>query len=150
VLLDTCLSPRGDWRRAGEHGRATGKGAIGIAGLEIRKFEAADEVRPFVEEKGSVSIVNLASGPVGRGVFEPGWRWSQHVKPIAGTGSCQTAHLGYVLSGRMHVVMDDGSEGECGPGDVVSIGPGHDAWIVGDEPCVFVDFGQIGSYAKPH
>ena len=82
-------------------------------------------------------------------MFEPGWRWSQHVKPIAGTDSRQTAHLGYVLSGRMHIVMDDGSEGECGPGEAVYIAPGHDAWTVGDQACVMVDFGQIASYAKP-
>jgi hypothetical protein len=91
----------------------------------------------------------FAPHTVGRGVFEPGWRWSQHVKPIAGTDSCQTAHLGYVVSGRMHIVMDDGGESECGPGDAVHIAPGHDAWIVGDEACVFIDFGQIQNYAKP-
>jgi quercetin dioxygenase-like cupin family protein len=120
-----------------------------MAGLDIKSPESPDEVRPFADEKGAVNVVNLPSGPVGRGVFEPGWRWSQHVKPIAGTESCQTAHLGYVLSGRMHVVMDDGSEGECGPGDVVSIAPGHDAWTVGDEACVLIDFGHIQSYARP-
>jgi hypothetical protein len=120
-----------------------------VAGLEIKKPDTSpDEVRPFVD-KGRAQIVNLEGGPVGKGVFEPGWRWSTHVKPIAGTDSCQTAHLGYVLSGRMHVAMDDGTEGEAGPGDVVRIQPGHDAWVVGDEPCVFVDFGQIEHYAKP-
>ena len=121
-----------------------------MAGLEIKQFDNPDEVRPFADEKGAAHIVNLSSGPVGRGVFEPGWRWSEHVKPIANTDSCQTAHLGYVLSGRMHIVMDDGSEGECGPGDAVSIAPGHDAWTVGDEACVLLDFGQIQNYAKPH
>ncbi len=121
-----------------------------MAGLEIRSPDSPDEVRPFAGGKGGVNVVSVTPGPVGRGVFEPGWRWSEHVKPIAGTDSCQTAHLGYVLSGRMHIVMDDGSEGECGPGDVVHIAPGHDAWTVGDEPCVMVDFGQIQDYAKPH
>jgi hypothetical protein len=119
-----------------------------MAGLDIKALDSPDEVRPFAD-KGAAHIVNLVSGPVGRGVFEPGWRWSQHVKPIAGTDSCQTAHLGYVVSGRMHIVMDDGSEGECGSGDAVHIAPGHDAWIVGNEPCVFIDFGQIQNYAKP-
>ena len=117
--------------------------------LEIKNFESPDETRPFAD-KGSADVVSLTAGPVLKGVFEPGWRWSKHVKPIAETDSCQAAHLGYVLSGRMHVVMDDGSEGECGPGDVVSIAPGHDAWTVGDEPCVLVDFGQIEHYAKAH
>jgi hypothetical protein len=121
-----------------------------MAGLEIRSPDNPDEVRPFADGKGGVNVVAVTPGPVGRGVFEPGWRWSEHVKPIAGTDSCQTAHLGYVLSGRMHIVMDDGSEGECGPGDVVHIAPGHDAWTVGDEPCVMVDFGQIHDYAKSH
>jgi hypothetical protein len=69
-------------------------------------------------------------------------------KPIAGTDSCKVSHLGYCISGRMKVLMDDGSEGECGPGDVVAIPPGHDAEVVGDEPCVFIDFGEFGDYAK--
>ncbi len=119
-----------------------------MAGLEIRSFDAPDETRPFAD-KGKAAVVGLSSGPVGRGVFEPGWRWSSHIKPIAGTDSCQTAHLGYVISGRMKIVMDDGSEGEIGPGSVTRIAPGHDAWVVGDEPCVFVDFGAIENYAKP-
>jgi hypothetical protein len=120
-----------------------------MADLEIRSPAEPDEFRPFAAGRGGVSIVALTPGPVGRGVFEPGWRWSEHVQPIAGTASCQTAHLGYVVSGRMHVVMDDGSEGECSPGDVVHIAPGHDAWTVGDEPCVMIDFGQIHDYARP-
>ncbi len=119
-----------------------------MAGLEIKKPDSPDEVRPFAD-KGKAHIVNLSGGAVGKGVFEPGWRWSEHVKPIAGTDSCQTAHMGYVLSGRMHIKMDDGSEGQVGPGDVVQIDPGHDAWTVGDEACVMIDFGQIQNYAKP-
>ncbi len=119
-----------------------------MAGLDIKTLDAPDEVRPFVD-KGTASLVNLSSGPVGRGVFEPGWRWSSHVKPIAGTHSCQTAHLGYVLSGRMHIVMDDGTESEVGPGDAVVIPAGHDAWTIGDEPCVSIDFTGVARYAKP-
>lgn len=120
-----------------------------MAGLEIKKPTASpDEVRPFVD-KGRAHIVNLEGGVVGHGVYEPGWRWSEHVKPIAGTDTCQATHLGYCISGRLHVRMDDGAEGEAGPGDVVRIAPGHDAWVVGDEPFVFVDFGQIQNYAKP-
>lgn len=118
-----------------------------MAGLEIKSLESPDETRPFAA-KGKADYVSVGAGSVLRGVFEPGWRWSEHVKPIAGTESCQTRHLGYVLSGRMHIVMDDGSEGEVGPGDVVTIEPGHDAWTVGDEPCVLVDFGQVEQYAK--
>ncbi len=121
-----------------------------MAGLEIKPLSSPEEVRPFQDGKGAAHVVTLTPGPVARGVFEPGWRWSEHVKPIAGTDSCHTAHLGYVVSGRMHVVMDDGSEGECGPGDAVYIAPGHDAWTVGDEACVLIDFGQIQDYARPH
>ena len=119
-----------------------------MAGLEVKSLDNPDEVRPFVD-KGKGHFVNLSGGPVGRAVYEPGWRWSEHVKPIAKTDSCQATHMGYVLSGRMHIVMNDGTEGEAGPGDAVQIAPGHDAWVVGNEPCVFVDFGQIQNYAKP-
>jgi hypothetical protein len=73
---------------------------------------------------------------------------SENIKPIAGTDSCQVSHLGYCVSGRMKVFMDDGSEGECGRGDVVAIPPGHDAEVMGDDPCVFLDFGEIGDYVK--
>jgi quercetin dioxygenase-like cupin family protein len=82
-------------------------------------------------------------------VFQPGWRWSEDVKPIAGTQSCQAPHAIYVISGRMGIRMDDGTEGEIGPGDIAMIEPGHDAWVVGDEACVGVDFGGYASYAKP-
>jgi hypothetical protein len=115
--------------------------------LEVKNFDSADERRPF-EGKGHADVVNVAGRDIGRGTFEPGWRWSENVKPIAETDSCQVSHLGYVVSGRMRVFMDDGSEGECGPGDVVAIAPGHDAEVVGEEPCVMVDFGEFGEYAK--
>ena len=120
-----------------------------MAGLEIRSLSAPDEVRTYLGGTGETQTVQLGPGPVGRHAAEPGWRWSEHVKPLAGTDFCQTRHLGYVISGRMHVVMDDGGEGECGPGDAIHIPPGHDAWVVGDEPCVFVDFGQIQDFGKP-
>ena len=118
-----------------------------MAELEVRNHDRADEIRPFVD-KGRVEIVTLAGGNVGRGTFEPGWRWSEHVKPIAGTESCQSHHMGYCVSGRMGVRMDDGTEKEIGPGDVIVIPPGHDAWVVGDEPCVQVDFTGMKTYAK--
>jgi ethanolamine utilization protein EutQ (cupin superfamily) len=118
-----------------------------MADVEVKSFDAPDEVRPF-EGKGKADVVSVGGRVIGRGTFEPGWRWSENVKPIAGTESCEVSHLGYCLSGRMRVIMDDGTEGECGPGDVVAIPPGHDAQVVGDEPCVFVDFGEFGDYAK--
>jgi hypothetical protein len=120
-----------------------------MADLEVKNFDSADETRPF-EGKGKADVVNLAGRTIGRGVFEPGWRWSSNIKPIAETDSCQVSHLGYCISGRMKVYMDDGREGEIGPGDVVAIPPGHDAEVVGDEDCVFLDFGEIDEYAKRH
>jgi hypothetical protein len=120
-----------------------------MASIEIKNFSAPDERRPF-EGKGYADVVNVAGKVVGRGVFEPGWRWSANVKPIAGTDSCQVSHLGYVLSGRMKVYSDDGTEGEIGPGDVYALSPGHDAETIGDEPCIALDFGEFGEYAKRH
>jgi len=115
--------------------------------LQRKSFGAPDEVRPMAD-KGRVEIVKVGGGVVGKAIFEPGWRWSEHVKPIAGTASCQARHLGYVLSGRQVIVMDDGSRSEVGQGDVVDIPPGHDAWVVGDEPCVVLDFAGMERYAK--
>jgi quercetin dioxygenase-like cupin family protein len=120
-----------------------------MAGIESKSLDQPDETRPLIDDKGKVEVVELGGATVGRAVFEPGWKWSEHVKPIAGTDSCQAPHLGYIISGRMKVVMDDGSEGEAGPGDVVRIEPGHDAWVVGDDVCEVVDFGPSPAYAKP-
>ena len=118
-----------------------------MASIEVKQFDSPDEVREF-EGNGRADVVNIGGRTVGRGTFEPGWTWSGNVKPIAGTESCEVSHLGYCVSGRMRVTMDDGSSGECGPGDVVAIPPGHDAEVIGDEPCVLVDFGEFGEYAK--
>jgi quercetin dioxygenase-like cupin family protein len=118
-----------------------------MAGIEIKHFDSPDETRPFAD-KGRAEIVNIGGQPVLHGIFEPGWRWSEHIKPLAGTDSCQSPHFLYTLSGRMKVVMDDGTEGEATPGTVVKIDPGHDAWVVGDEPCEVVDFGAMPTYAQ--
>jgi Cupin domain len=118
-----------------------------MASIEKANFDSPDEVRQF-QANGHVDLVNVGGHAIGRATFEPGWKWSENVKPIAGTDSCQVSHLGYVLSGRMKLFMDDGSESEIGPGDVVAIPPGHDAEVVGDEPCEMVDFGEFGDYAK--
>jgi len=117
-----------------------------MAGLVRKSADRPDEVRTV--EKGTIDVVDLGHGAVGRATFQPGWQWSQHVKPVAGTESCQAAHLGYVLSGRMKVVMEDGEEREFGPGDFMAAEPGHDAWVVGDEPCVVVDWQGFADYAK--
>jgi len=116
--------------------------------LMSKNLDQPDETRPF--GMGKLEIVNLENVVCGRATFEPGWKWSEHVKPIAKTDSCQVAHAGYVLSGRMKIVMDDGTSAEIGPGDAMVCPPGHDAWVLGDEPCVIVDFSTSGTgYAKP-
>jgi quercetin dioxygenase-like cupin family protein len=106
--------------------------------IKAKSMDSPDETRTF--ENGKMDIVNIDEVTAGRVTLEPGWRWSEAVKPIAGTDSCQVQHTGYVVSGRMRVVMDDGSEQEIGPGDVYVIPPGHDAWVVGEENYVGVDF----------
>jgi hypothetical protein len=118
-----------------------------MAGLESKNFDAPDETRPFAG-RGEAQIVELAGSTVLKGRFDPGWRWSQDVRPIAGTDSCQSPHFLYVISGRMHVVMNDGTEADATPNDVVRIEPGHDAWVLGDEPCIVVDFGASPAYAQ--
>ena len=117
-----------------------------MSGLVCKSFTSPEDVRTF--EKGRMEVVTLGDATVGRATFEPGWRWSECVRPIAVTESCQVAHLGYLVSGRMHVVMNDGTDGDAGPGEVVAIAPGHDAWTVGNEPCVIVDFQGAPQYAR--
>ncbi len=110
-------------------------------------FRAADETRLF--PNGRAEIVKIGSGEVGRYVFEPGWRWSDDVKPIARTDSCTAPHFQYHVSGALAIRMDDGREFVAGPGDVTSLPSGHDAWVVGDEPAVTVDWFGAGAYAAP-
>ncbi len=119
-----------------------------MAGLTRMSLDQPEEIRSFEEGMGKLEMVNLDRGPVGRATFEPGWQWSKHIQPIAGTESCQAAHMGYFISGRMKVVMDDGEEMEFGPGDFMECPPGHDAWIVGDEPCVVIDWQGFADYAR--
>ena len=120
-----------------------------MAGIEIKRFDNPDEHRPF-EGKGAADVVKVFGQTIGRGTFEPGWKWSVNVKPIAGTDLCQFTHLNYIVSGRLRVTLSDGSQHEVGPGDVVGIPPGHDAEVVGDEPAVVIDVGEFkdADYAK--
>lgn len=118
-----------------------------MGSMHKHSIETPDETRPF-QAHGHMDVVTLGDFTLGMGTFEPGWKWSEDVKPLAGTDSCQTRHTGYALSGRMVVRMDDGTEATIEPGDVVVIEPGHDAWVVGDEACIFLDTGVAG-YAKP-
>jgi quercetin dioxygenase-like cupin family protein len=119
-----------------------------MSGLVRKSFDSPEETRPFEDGKGKLDLVDLENGGVGRAVFEPGWKWSLHVKPIAQTESCQAAHMGYCVSGRMVVRMNDGEEQEIGPGDFMTAEPGHDAWVVGDEACVMIDWQGFADYAK--
>jgi quercetin dioxygenase-like cupin family protein len=118
-----------------------------MAGIERKPLDQPDETRPI--EKGTVEVVQLETGTLMRTTFEPGWRWSECVKPIVGGDSCQIDHFSYCVSGRLHVRMNDGEEVEIGPGDAARIPPGHDAWVVGDEPYVGVDYSGGAEYAKP-
>ncbi len=113
---------------------------------EHKGFSEADEVREFPH--GRAEILSVGGSEVGRMTFEPGWRWSNDVKPIAGTDLCEAPHVQYHVSGRIHVVMADGTEFEAGPGDVSSLPQGHDAWVVGDEPVVVVDWYGASNYAR--
>ena len=116
--------------------------------LKAKSTDSADETRTF--EKGRVNIVHIDEVIAGKFTLEPGWKWSECVKPIVGTDSCQVLHTGYVVSGRMKLVHDDGSEQEIGAGDVYVIRPGHDAWVVGEEPYVGIDFSsETERYARP-
>lgn len=118
-------------------------------GLAARKrFDEPDETRAL--DKGVVETVRLAGATAGRSTFEPGWRWSESVKPIVGTDACEAHHVGYVLSGRLHVVTNEGDEFDIGPDDAYEILPGHDAWVLGDEVFRGLEFqsATAESYAK--
>lgn len=119
-----------------------------MAGLTIKHQQDPDETRQF-GDKGFVDIFEFGPITAGKMTMRPGWRWSEHVGPIAGTTSCQAVHFGYCLSGRMKVEMDDGQEGEVGPGDTFTIAAGHDAYVVGDQDFVALDFAGMHQYAKP-
>ena len=117
-----------------------------MAGVESKSMDAPEEVR--TPEKTTVDVVTVGGTEVGRLTLQPGWRWSECIKPVVGTDSCQVDHLGYAVSGRLGVAHDDGTTAEIGPGEAYVIRPGHEAWVVGDEPFVGVEFKSAGEYAK--
>jgi len=113
---------------------------------EHKMFSKPDETRSFPH--GRAEVVNIGGGAVGRLVFEPGWRWSKDVKPLAQTKSCEAPHFQYHVSGKLAIRMDDGTEFIAGPGEVTALPSGHDAWVVGDEPAVVVDWFGASNYGK--
>ena len=113
---------------------------------EHRSYTEPDEVREF--PRGKAEILKVGGAEIGRLTLQPGWRWSNDVKPLAGTDLCEAPHMQYHVSGRVHVLMADGTEFEAGPGDVTSLPRGHDAWVVGDEPAVAVDWYGASNYAR--
>ena len=114
--------------------------------MEVKSLNSPDEVRTF--DKGKLELINIGGAAIGRAVFEPGWRWSTSVKPLVNTKSCEAPHFQYHISGTLKIVMDDGTEKECKAGDVSLLPSGHDAWVVGNEPVVVVDFQGMVDYAK--
>ncbi|MDP1806180.1 MAG: cupin domain-containing protein [Acidimicrobiales bacterium] len=119
-----------------------------MAGAEARNFDSPDETRR--PDKTTVETVKVGNARIGRATMQPGWRWSECIKPIVGTDACQVHHLGIVLSGQMRIAHGDGTDVDLAPGDVYEIQPGHDAWVLGDEPFVGVEFDAtaVETYAK--
>src|SRR5687768_6014399 len=116
------------------------------ARAELKHFGKPDEVRTF--PKGRIELVKVGGATIGRAIFEPGWKWSTSVMPLAKTKSCEAPHFQYHVYGTLMVKMDDGTELECKPGDLSYLPSGHDAWVVGDEPAIVVDFHGMVDYAK--
>ena len=106
--------------------------------LEVKSFSSPSEVKKF--EKGKVELIKISNAAIGKMIYEPGWKWSKHVKPIVKTELCMATHYMYMISGTLRVRFPDGTETDIKPGSVALIHPGHDAWVVGDEPAVGIDF----------
>lgn len=114
--------------------------------MNLKSLNRPDETRNLPKTK--IEVVQLGNNTLMRATFQPGWKWSECVKPTAGTKSCEVPHINYIISGRMKIVMDDGTEKEMGPGDYAIIPPGHDAYVVGNEVCVALDFSGGQKYGK--
>jgi hypothetical protein len=116
--------------------------------VAVKNIDTPDERHAF--EHASLSVVNLPGVTIARSVYQPGWKWSTDVKPVVGTEACQASHTGYIISGRLHVRMDDGRDYDLGPGDAHVLSAGHDAWVEGDEPCVALDLAFTGRALAGH
>lgn len=111
-----------------------------------KSFNKPDDVRTF--DHGKVELITVGGRTVGRATLNPGWRWSQAIKPIVNTESCFAPHFQYHLAGTLRILMDDGTQFDCKAGDVSLLPEGHDAWVIGDEPVVLVDFQGMIDFAK--
>jgi hypothetical protein len=116
------------------------------AKAEQKTFADADETREF--ERGRVDLLRIGGAEIGQLTLQPGWRWSDHLKPLVGTDLCEAPHFQYHVQGVLHVVMADGSEFDARSGDVTALPQGHDAWVVGDEPVIVVDWYGASNYAR--
>ena len=112
-----------------------------------RSLDEPDESLTF--DHGRIDWVVIGEQTIGRTMHEPGWRWSTHIQPIVGGEWCQSRHVGMVISGRMHVVTNDGDDFDVGPNDVIDVAPGHDAWVLGDEPVVQVEWSGVRGWLEP-
>ncbi len=121
--------------------------SVFVEQIQKKSMGSPDDRRIF--EHGKVDLITLGDVTFGRATLQPGWKWSTCVKPIVQTRSCEAPHLQYHVSGTLHVLMDDGTEMEFVAGDVGLIPPGHDAWVVGDEPVVVIDISGMRDYARP-
>ena len=117
-----------------------------LTALESKSLDAPDETRPFA--KGHLAVVTVGGTIIGRGTFEPGWKWSECIKPVVGTDSCQVAHVGYAVSGRLTVKLNDGTQKTFEPGMSYTIPPGHDAWVEGNERFVCIEVMSAEQFAK--
>ena len=117
-----------------------------MPGVSSKSFETPDET--LTPDKTKMDVLRLRVATVARITFQPGWKWSECIKPVAGTDSCQARHVGTIVSGRLRVVHNDGTEGEVAPGDAYVIEPGHDAWVVGDDPVVAFEFESAETFAR--
>lgn len=115
--------------------------------VTLKRFDDADETREF--ENGHFEIINVGGMTIGRATYEPGWKWSDHIGKALGKRSCDVEHVGLVISGPAAVAMDDGRTIEIGPGDLFHIAPGHDSWVIGDEPYVSLHLMGANHYAAP-
>jgi mannose-6-phosphate isomerase-like protein (cupin superfamily) len=114
--------------------------------IQKKSMNSPDETRTF--DKGKIDLTKIGDTRIGRMYLEPGWTWEKCMKPIAKTESCQASHTQYVVSGRVGVKMNDGSEEEYGPGDVLYVPPGHNSWVVGNEPYIGIEIATMDNYAK--